>query len=59
MKVGVFLGRKRLPEELQKTTIYLNVPNWIIRILEKEGKPNKVILSIIEKYVLSKKIDKC
>jgi hypothetical protein len=49
------MGRKRLPEEEQKETIFVRIPNWIKWELEKEGEIRKVILNILKNYVLFKK----
>lgn len=48
---GSFLGRPRKPEELKSTTIFVKVPNLILREMIKDGNPREVIMSLIkEKY---------
>lgn len=44
------MGRKRIPEELKKSNVWVRLPNPVIWELEKEGKIKDVITRIVMEY---------
>lgn len=49
------IGRKRLPEDQRKTGIMINVRWVVLELLEKQGKPNRIIEQLVEEYYLNQK----